>query len=339
MTAAASTTVRGRLAPSPTGKLHLGNAYAFLTAWLSVRSQGGALILRMEDIDPERSRPDFAREIQGDLAWLGLTWDEGPDMGGPYGPYVQSLRLEGYAAHLDAFARRGLVYPCYCSRRELRLLASAPHIGDEGAPYPGACRALSAAARQAHEAAGKKPALRLNTDMALKTLGARADCGQALRFDEAVSDSQAPLRILGGDFALRRSDGVIAYQLAVVADDAAMAVSEVVRGEDLLASTPRQVLLFRLLGAVPPAYAHLPLLHDAAGERLAKRHKALEIAALREQGLSPAAVTGYLAYLAGWLDSPRPACPAELVSAFSLAPLAGRRLQLPQDPVQAIADL
>ena len=134
--------VRGRLAPSPTGRLHLGNAYAFLTAWLRVYSQGGTLILRMEDIDPERSRPSFAEAILEDLAWLGLSWDEGPDKGGPHAPYVQSERLEHYAALLEDFTRRELVYPCYCTRKDLRLLASAPHIGDEGVPYPGTCRLL-----------------------------------------------------------------------------------------------------------------------------------------------------------------------------------------------------
>lgn len=380
MTAVVSPAVRGRLAPSPTGRLHLGNAYAFLAAWLRVRSQNGTLLLRMEDIDPERSRGKFAAGICEDLSWLGITWDEGPDKDGPYGPYAQSQRLDRYALLLEELGRRNLVYPCYCTRKELRTLASAPHAGDEGAPYPGVCRSLSPERRAAYERGGRRPALRLDVGAALGQLASGAfrpplaadaspaPCpGRAARRPELTRSGHAPEpspaggaddesspvafndAVLGpqraspadrgGDFALRRSDGVVAYQLAVAADDAAMGVTEVVRGDDLLPSTPRQILLFRLMGVPPPSYAHLPLVHDASGERLAKRHASLQIAALREQGLRPEAVVGYLGWLAGWLDAPRAVGPAGLLSGFSLASLAGRRLRLPGDPLREMAAL
>jgi glutamyl-tRNA synthetase len=333
---------RGRLAPSPTGKLHLGNAFAFLSAWLSVRQQGGTLVLRMEDIDPERSRAAFAGGIMDDLAWLGLDWDEGPDRGGPYGPYIQSGRLESYAALLADFRTRGIVYPCYCTRKELRMLASAPHVGDEGAPYQGTCRSLDDSVRAAYAASGKKASLRLNTDAALRVWQTEREqaAGEDFSFSDAVLGERTfHLRDCGGDFALRRSDGVVAYQLAVAADDAAMGITEVVRGEDLLLSTPRQMLLFRLMGLRPPSYAHVPLLRDAAGVRLAKRHKALELAAFRATGVAPAAITGFLAFLAGWLDRPEAAGPYELLPLFSWNALRRRPPCLPENIACALAGI
>lgn len=363
MNQARSTVPRGRLAPSPTGRLHLGNAYAFLMAWLSARSRGGLIVLRMEDIDPERSRPAFVKGIYEDLDWLGLTCDESSSLGGAYAPYAQSERLQWYDSLLERFVREGLAYPCYCTRKELRMLASAPHIGDEGAPYPGTCRLLDDAARRACEAAGRRPSLRLDTDEAVRrgAVGApgrgasrdtpldganaptafdkAADKGVFAFCDAVLGERRFTLRDCGGDFALRRSDGVVAYQLAVVADDAAMGITEVVRGDDLLLSTPRQLLLFRLLGGRPPGYAHVPLLHDASGERLAKRHKSLTLAALREAGASPEAVVGYLGWLTGFLERPIPALPGELLPVFSLASLRGRRLRLPEDAERSILGL
>lgn len=325
---------RGRLAPSPTGKLHLGNAFAFLMAWLDIRSQGGSLVLRMEDIDPVRSRPDFAAAAMNDLRWLGLDWDEGPDKGGPVGPYVQSQRFHLYCGLLESLDRRGLLYPCFCTRKELRTLASAPHVGDEGAPYPGTCRALSGQDRRNLEMQGRRASLRLNADAAQAALG--LDGTPASFEDLILGEQRISLSSCGGDFALRRSDGVFAYQLAVAADDAAMGVTHVVRGEDLLLSTPRQILLFQLMGESPPCYAHLPLLHDENGERLAKRHKSLEIAALREAGVAPEAVCGYLGHLAGCLERPKRAWPDELISGFSLKRLARRRLALPPGILQTL---
>ena len=353
---------RGRFAPSPTGRLHLGNAFAFLAAWLSIRRQGGRVVLRIEDIDPDRSRPEFVRAAIEDLAWLGLDWDEGPfehpdretrepraeqsetfQEKGRFGPYSQSLRLKRYEKILTDLRDRGLVYPCYCTRKELRMLASAPHIGDEGAPYPGTCRTLSDNRRKELEQSGRRPCLRLNTEAAARQISGGADAPLVLNFvDGVLGEQRFTMDDCGGDFALRRSDGVFAYQLAVTADDADMGITEVVRGDDLLLSTPRQLLLFRLLGATPPRYAHVPLLHDAAGERLAKRHKSLEIAALRHAGARPREVLARLGELAGCLDrSPEPtesraALLARMAAGFSLGRLKGRVLKLETDEADTL---
>ncbi len=298
--------VRGRLAPSPTGHLHLGNAWAFLLCWLGVRAAGGRLVLRMEDIDPDRSRPEYAAAIQRDLAWLGLDWDEGPDRGGPFGPYTQSRRLDRYAEVIEHLTRQGHTYPCYCTRKELKSMASAPHAEDVGPIYPGTCLALSAQERAAREAQGRKPALRLHG---------------------------------GADFPLRRSDGVVSYQLAVAVDDLDQHISLVVRGADILPSTPRQVLLFRLLGGIPPDYAHAPLLLDQSGQRLAKRHQALELRALRDQGVDPRAIVGYLAHLAGLLPCPAPAAPADLLPFFAWDRLPRSPISLPESFEAALQSL
>lgn len=286
----------GRFAPSPTGALHLGNAWAFLLAWLAARIEGGRVLLRQEDLDPQRSRRSFMEDIERDLRWLGLDWDEGPDVGGPRAPYVQSACGEYYAAALESLAARGLVYPCFCTRKELRLMAGAPHgaadgLGDAGAAYPGTCRHLSVKEREARLAAGRHASLRL--------LCPDGEDGRMNFFDLARGPQSFTLTECGGDFALRRSDGVWAYQLAVTVDDWRMGVTQVVRGEDILASTPRQLLLYRLLGYAPPRFAHIPLLYDARGERLAKRHASLSLAALREQGCRPEALTAWLAEKAG----------------------------------------
>lgn len=300
-------TVTGRFAPSPTGLLHLGNAWSFLLAWLAARTEGGRILLRHEDIDPARSRQEWMDAIERDLSWLGLDWDEGPGREGPHAPYCQSRCFPLYEQALNTLKAKGLIYPCYCTRKELRLLAGAPHgaadgLGDEGAAYPGTCRHLTEEERARKEAEGRKPALRL----------ACPDDDTETFTDLVLGPQCISLHRCGGDFALRRSDGVWAYQLAVVVDDMRMGVTEVVRGEDILLSTPRQLLLYRLLGAVPPAFAHIPLLHDSAGERLAKRHKSLSLAALRESGCPPEAIVGYLAHTAGLTPSPAPVSPADL---------------------------
>lgn len=293
---AASAAPVGRLAPSPTGALHLGNAWAFLLAWLAARTEGGRVLLRQEDIDPQRCRRVWMEGIERDLAWLGLDWDEGPDKGGPAAPYVQSKCGEFYAAALEALDKRGLVYPCFCTRRELRVMAGAPHgaadgLGDAGAAYPGTCRRLTANERAARLSAGRHAALRL--------LCPDGEAGRTKFTDLVLGPQSFTLTECGGDFALRRSDGVWAYQLAVAVDDMRMGVTQVVRGEDILLSTPRQLLLYRLFGQGPPQFAHVPLLHDARGERLAKRHASLSLAALREQGCRPEAVVAWLIRTAG----------------------------------------
>jgi glutamyl-tRNA synthetase len=323
--------VRGRLAPSPTGLLHLGNAWAFLLAWLAARAAGGQVVLRLEDIDPERSRPEFAVAILRDLRWLGLNWDEGPDVGGPCGPYAQSERLGRYAEALEFLERAGRVYPCFCTRKELRSLASAPHAGvaGDGSPiYPGTCRELEPAAREALLRQGRRPSSRLRCD------------DISVVFDDLVAGPQRmTLGDCGGDFALRRSDGVFAYQLAVVLDDIAMGVTQVVRGDDILSSTPRQIFLSRLLGASPPQYAHLPLVLDAEGERLAKRHQSLTLAALREAGVLAPAIVGYLGWRAGLLDAPHPVTSQALVPGFAFSRLTRAPVRLPADIASVLLQL
>ncbi len=291
-----------RLAPSPTGFLHLGNAWSFLWAWLWARSQKGRVLLRMEDIDPARSKPEFASAILEDLAWLGLDFD---------GDVVwQSARSEIYLEALQRLERAGHTYPCYCTRKELRTLAGAPHIDDTGAPYPGICRMLNTHERRQKEAEGRRACLRL-----------RCPSHGDIHFIDGIYGQQRfQWDMLGGDFALRRSDGVIAYQIAVVADDAAQGVTHVLRGSDILISTPRQIWLQKLLGFQSVHYAHVPLLLDADGERLAKRHKSLSLRALREQGIHAERIIGLLAALAGWQQEVLPMHPKDLIPCFCLRP-------------------
>lgn len=306
----------GRLAPSPTGYLHLGNAWAFLLAWLAARAAHGSIVLRMEDIDPDRSRPRFADAIEHDLRWLGLDWDAGP--------FVQSQRMALYTAALHNLTRAEHTYPCYCTRKELRTLAAAPHVGDAGAPYPNICRSLSPAECAAREQQGRRAALRL-----------RCPDHSRVTFVDAVQGPQdISLHDCGGDFALRRPDGVIAYQLAVVVDDARMGVNQVVRGDDIRISTPRQILLCQLLGYATPHYAHVPLLLDQQGERLAKRHASLSLGALREAGVQPQAIVGYLGHKAGLLPAAIPCRPWELVEKFAFDRLPRAALPV-EDTVQA----
>lgn len=313
---AADAPVRGRLAPSPTGYMHLGNIWSFLLCWLHVRRCEGRLVLRMEDIDPDRSRPEFEVGIMRDLQWLGIDWDEGPDTGGPYAPYRQSERLARYQQVLDEFARRGFVYPCYCTRKELRAMASAPHKDDQTPVYPGLCLHLSPEERAEKEKSGRKPALRLQCD------------ADAMPFSDLVlGDICMDLTECGGDFPLRRSDGVFAYQLAVVVDDIDQRITHIVRGDDILDSTPRQLLLYKRMEATPPVYAHVPLIFDYEGERLAKRHKHYEIRAFRDNGVAPEAIIGFLAYHAGLIGAPARVSAAELVSSFSFDALQKAKIK------------
>lgn len=287
--------------------MHLGNAWTALLAWLCVRSRGGTMVLRMEDLDPDRSKPHFAQAIVSDLAWLGLDWDEGPDKGGPHGPYTQSQRHGLYESRLRELDERGLLYPCFCTRAELRAVTQAPHAGEGEPPYPGTCRALTGAERADRLASGRRPALRVRVD------------ASDMHFTDAVAGDHVQNMATGcGDFVLRRADGAFAYQLAVTCDDAAQAITEVVRGVDLLDSTPRQIWLMRLFGWKEPVYAHVPLLVDETGRRLSKRRQDVDLGALRDQGVTPETVTGYLAFKAGLLETPRPAAAWELVDNFTL---------------------
>ncbi|MFV0349824.1 MAG: tRNA glutamyl-Q(34) synthetase GluQRS [Halodesulfovibrio sp.] len=327
-TSSCSGPVRGRLAPSPTGFMHLGNAWSFLLCWLAVRSKGGTLVLRMEDIDPDRSRPEFVDGIMRDLEWLGLDWDEGPDVGGPYGPYVQSERYGRYEEVLAMLEEQGHVYPCFCTRKELRALASAPHAEDYGAAYPGICLNLSAAERSERMAEGRKAALRLH-------------CGEhSIGFHDVLrGDICLTWEECGGDFAVRRSDGVFAYQLAVVIDDADQHITQIVRGDDILHCTPRQVLVYRLLGKPVPTYAHVPLVFDHEGERLAKRHRHFELSMMREAGIRPEAVVGYLAFRAGLQPEPAPARPDIFCSRFRLEDIPLTRVELEPDILDILSRL
>lgn len=270
------TPYRGRLAPSPTGLLHLGHARTFLIACTRVRDAGGVLVLRNEDLDTQRSRPDFVTAMIEDLHWLGIEWHEGPDTGGPFRPYSQSQRHEHYLAAWRTLLERGHIYPCRCSRKDLAAMASAPHDdeGEEEPHYPGTCRPASIP-EDAGE--GRTPA-GMNWRF-------RVPDGRAIEFHDGHFGIQ---RFVAGrdfgDFLVWRRDDIPSYQLACVVDDAAMRVTEVVRGADLLKSTARQILLYEALGLQPPNWYHCPLMRDAQGQRLAKRHDALSIRTMREQG-------------------------------------------------------
>jgi glutamyl-tRNA synthetase len=260
------------------------------------------MVLRMEDLDPARSRPAYAKGLMTDMKWLGLDWDEGPDVGGQYAPYSQNERRDLYQAALERLITAGLVYPCYCNRAE--LAATAPHAGEKEHVYLGTCRRRKLDIGRSEE---RSPALRL-----------------AVPVDEthfmdlyAGPISQDVSREVG-DFIVRRSDGVHAYQLAVVVDDAAMNITHVLRGYDLLSSTPRQLLLYRLLGWEAPMFTHVPLLMDQEGHRLSKRQQALSIAALRSQGIKAEAIIGYLAWKAGLLEKCEPVKAAELIRSFAV---------------------
>jgi glutamyl/glutaminyl-tRNA synthetase len=275
---------RGRLAPSPTGYLHLGHARTFWTAYERACAASGVLILRMEDLDPERSRAVYADAALEDLRWLGMDWQEGPDVGGSSGPYVQSQRLELYRTAWLKLLDAGFLYPCRCSRKDLAAALSAPHEGadlDDEPVYPGICRAALHSADFWSSALAGREEISANWRF-------RAPDGEVIEF---VDGNLGPQRFVAGkdvgDFIVWRRDGVPSYQLACVVDDAAMRITEVVRGADLLKSTARQILLNRALGCVDPAWFHCGLVADASGKRLAKRHDALSIRTLRELGSTP----------------------------------------------------
>jgi glutamyl-tRNA synthetase len=300
-------TPRGRFAPSPTGLTHLGTASTALLAWLSVRAQRGAYIMRMEDLDRRRVVPGSAEGILFDLRWLGLDWDEGPDVGGPHGPYAQSERGSRYAAAFQSLRTLGLVYPCFCSRKDIQSAASAPQAPGDETHYPGTCRDLSSVEVERRIASGLAPAWRFRVDRA-----------ELSPFTDRVSGRYEADPGSIGDFVVLRADGVPAYQLAVVVDDIAMRISEVVRGEDLLASTVRQLLIYGALGAVPPMFAHVPLLLGDDGARLSKRHRGVTLRELRDAGESAEKVVGGLAHRHGLRPTAAPVAARDLVDGFDL---------------------
>ena len=295
-------TCMGRFAPSPSGRIHLGNILCCLLAWLSARQKGGRVLLRIEDLDIARCPRRYADQMEADLQWLGLSWDVGPGKEEMDGPYYQSERAERYEAALRTLEEQGLVYPCFCTRAELHA-ASAPHRSDGQVVYPGTCRDLTV--REAEERAKKRaPALRL-----------RVPEEEIVFRDRHMGLQRQRLDTECGDFLLRRSDGLFAYQLAVVVDDAAMGVTEVVRGADLLDSTPRQLLLYRLLGLRAPEFYHFPLLLAPNGRRLSKRDADAGLDILRPKA-SPEEILGKLAYLAGFNASASPRSAEALLADF-----------------------
>ena len=265
-------TYRGRIAPSPTGHLHLGHARTFWTAQQRARANGGVLILRNEDLDATRFKMEFVTDMIEDLRWFGFAWSEGPDVGGPFAPYHQSERMSFYRATLEKLRAGRFIYPCVCSRKDIQQAATAPHAEGDEPIYPGTCRA-----NLKSEIINPKFCWRF-----------RVPDGETISFTDGNCGEQ---RFVAGkdfgDFVVWRQDDAPAYQLACVTDDAAMQITEVVRGADLLVSTARQLLLYRALGLTPPDFFHCPLMLDERGERLAKRHEALSLRALRAEGKKP----------------------------------------------------
>lgn len=315
-----SSPLTGRLAPSPTGAQHVGNARTYLLAWLSARSQGGRVVLRIEDVDSPRIKPGAAAAACEDLRWLGLDWDDGP--------VIQTQRLSLYVDALRILQNLKRVYPCTCTRMDVERAASAPHADQEGPVYPGTC-----ASRSAADAAA---------------LGDQPYCWRfrvpehSPPFIDGFRGSTAiDLRALDGDFVVWKASrlgvpATPAYQLAVVVDDAAQGVTEVVRGDDLIPSTPRQLLLYETLGLRPPHFVHVPLVVGPDGRRLAKRHGDTRLSALRAAGVTPERLLGLLAWSCGWIEAIRPVTARDLLALFRLSAVPAGPFVLTEDLLRAI---
>jgi glutamyl-tRNA synthetase len=305
----------GRLAPSPTGAQHVGNARTYLVAWLAARTRNALLRLRIEDIDSPRIKPGATEQACADLRWLGLTWDGTP--------VVQTERLELYMSALRVLQEQELVYPCTCSRADVERAASAPHAEQQGVIYLGTC-------------AGSRVAT-------AETLGSQPYCWRFRAGTEAVEfqdGKQGLVRLtpqeFGGDFVVWKTGWTPAYQLAVVVDDADMGITQVVRGNDLIPSTPRQLLLYRALGLCPPEFIHVPLVVGADGRRLAKRHGDTRLAALREAGVNAEALIGLLAWSCGWLKRREPISALELLPLFRLETIPAQPFVLTSELLKEI---
>lgn len=308
-------TVRGRFAPSPSGRMHLGNLCCALLAWLSVRSQNGEMLLRIEDLDPDRCKRVYAEQLMDDLQWLGLNWDEGPGKDCGHGPYFQDDRRAIYEDVLTQLKNRGLIYPCFCTRAQLHA-ASAPHAGDGVFRYAGTCRDLTKDEIEAKKLF-RSPALRFHAP------------GSTVEFtDLFLGPQHFDVQNMFGDFLVRRSDGIHAYQLAVSVDDAMMGITEVIRGSDLLTSTGCQIQLLRELGAEPPQYGHIPLLVNPEGRRLSKRERDLDIGVLRKC-FTPQQLCGRLAHLLGMISNPEPLTAQEMISLYETADLSRPTITVP----------
>jgi glutamyl-tRNA synthetase len=309
------TPVVGRLAPSPTGAQHVGNARTYLIAWLSARAQNGRVALRMEDIDSPRVKIGAAEAALDDLRWLGLDWDGAV--------VVQTERLPAYESALERLKASEVIYPCTCTRSDVERAASAPHLEHEGPIYPGTC---------AHRRVADADAI---TD---RPYAWRMRVGhESIGYDDGYrGQTTLNLHDLGGDFVVWKSAGTPAYQLAVVVDDAAQGVTEVIRGDDLAPSTPRQVVLYRALGLTPPRFTHVPLVVGPDGHRLAKRHGDTRLASLREAGVSAVALLGLLAWSCGWIGRVEPITLSELLPRFDLQAIPARPFVLTQDLLSRI---
>ena len=294
----------GRFAPTPSGRMHLGNVFSALMAWVSVRSQNGSFILRIEDLDIRAHNPQYTSLLLDDLQWLGLTWDRGP--------FFQSKRTELYQDALLKLKQQELLYPCFCSRADLHA-AQAPHASDGAYVYAGTCRSLSKS--ECEELSKHKiPATRIRVP------------NKTYAFEDRVyGPTSQNLAESCGDFIVQRADGVFAYQLAVVVDDTDMDITEVVRGSDLLSSTPRQLYLQDMLGLSHPTYAHLPLLVAPDGRRLSKRNHDLDLGVLRSQGKTPEEILGFLAYCVGLAEENEPLSAVQIANRFSWETLRAHR--------------
>lgn len=301
----------GRLAPSPTGAQHVGNARTYLIAWLAARSCNGKVVLRIEDLDSPRIKKGAAEQACADLRWLGLDWDGVP--------LVQTQRLGLYQAALEQLKGQELVYPCTCSRSDIEQAASAPHQEHEGPAYPGTCSQRRAA--DAASLTDRPYAWRF-----------RIGPGISRYVDGYRGPTEIDLHQIGGDFVVGKAEGTPAYQLAVVVDDAAQQITEVIRGDDLVPSTPRQLLLYRALGWTPPRFTHVPLVVGPDGRRLAKRHGDTRLATLRQAGVGPERLLGLLAWSCGWLDTIEEVTARELIAVF-------KRETIPPQPFVLVSEL
>jgi glutamyl-tRNA synthetase len=300
------TRTSGRLAPSPTGGLHLGHARTFLIAWLAARSARGRVVLRIEDLDASRVRAEAKRSILDDLHWLGLDWDEGPDIGGPHAPYVQSERFPLYEAAMERLRAAELIYPCSCTRADIARAASAPHAEDEGPSYPGTCSHRTAA--DAEELGDHTFVWRFRVP------------AQTIAWDDLfLGRTEVDPSRSGGDFIVARHMVGPSYQLAVVVDDATMGINQVIRGADLMTSTPRQILLYQSLGRPLPTFGHVPLAMDADGRRLAKRDNAVKLSTLRAEGVDARYLIASLIRSCGWSETEIPSSPADWIGRTNLS--------------------